>query len=600
MQYTRTLILGQRNDKSRTVEATLSSETPVFRQGLGNEVLMHTPEAVDLSREPLPLITSHDHQNTPVGVVENLRLAGRKLRGTLRFGAGERASELWEDVKTGIVRSLSIGYSILDYTQDGDTFRVTSWQPHEISIVSVPADILAVIGRSFQRTTNNFSIEENFMNENTEAAESSNSMSRSQRRAEAREESGRLQEVRDIITTGEGYKQTDLAARFVMEGKTLEQFRQALLEKMSTPTRDLGVWSDMSRGERKTFSITRAVMAQLDIGWGLKNAGLEREVSESLAQQRGKPARGFLIPQEAFQTMKRDLSVGTTTAGGHLVQTDVMGDQFIDLLRARSLVIEMGARVIAGLTGSVAIPRKTSGTVGEWIAEGSSATESNPAFDQVTLTPKSVSGFIDVTRKLLLQGSLDVESLVKNDLAAALATAIDAAAINGSGTAPTPRGILNTSGIGDVAGGTNGLAPTWAHIVALESAVANANADLGSLGYLTNSKVRGKLKTVEKAASTGIFVWGDNALAPLNGYRAGTSNNVPSNLTKGTSSGVCSAIVFGNFADLIVGLWSGVDLLVDQFTLGTSGGVRVVAFQDCDIAIRNAASFAAMKDSLTT
>lgn len=588
MQNIRTFALGQLNAELRTVEATLSSETPIFRQGLGNEVLIHTQEAVDLSRAPLPLITSHDHQTTPVGVVERLHLAGRKLRGTLRFGTSQRATELWEDVQSGIVRSLSIGYSVLDYTQEGDTYRVTSWQPYEASIVSVPADNTVGIGRSFQK--------ENTMNENeTNAA----ALSRSQRRAEARADNSRLEQVRDIIEIGRQYKANDLAAQAVSDGASVEDFKEALLNRMSTkPMNTSDTWGSLSSREQRTFSITRAILAQADPAYGIKHAGLERAVSEALAAERGKPARGILIPPDAFR-MKRDLNVGTTTAGGHLVQTDVMGDQFIDILRARSLVMELGARVIAGLSGSVAIPRKTSTTTGEWVNEGSSATESNPAFDQVTLAPKSVTGFIDITRKLLIQGSLDVEMLVRNDLAEALATAIDSAAINGSGTAPTPRGILNTSGIGNVAGGTNGAAPTWANIVALETEVANANADLGALGYLTNSKVRGKLKTTEKVATTGMFVWSDNATAPLNGHHAAVSNNVPSNLVKGTSGAVASAIIFGNFADLIIGLWSGVDLLVDPYSMSSSGGVRVVAFQDADIVIRQAKSFAAMLDALT-
>ena len=148
--------------------------------------------------------------------------------------------------------------------------------------------------------------------------------------------------------------------------------------------------------------------------------------------------------------------------------------------------------------------------------------------------------------------SIDVESFVRNDLATVLALAIDLAAINGSGSNNQPTGILNTSGIGSVAGGTNGLAPAWSHLVDLESAVSIANADVGTLGYLTNAKVRGKLKQTSKVSGQNGFIW-EAGNTPVNGYMAGVSNQVPSNLTKGSSSGVCSAILFGNFADLIIG-----------------------------------------------
>jgi hypothetical protein len=148
-----------------------------------------------------------------------------------------------------------------------------------------------------------------------------------------------------------------------------------------------------------------------------------------------------------------------------------------------------------------------------------------------------------------------------------------------------------------VAGGANGAAPTWANIVALETAVASNNADLGTLGYLTNAKVRGRLKVTEKAARTAQFIWNDNNT--LNGYRANVSNQVRSNLTKGTAVGTCSALFYGNWADLLMGLWGGLDIIVDPYSNSTSGTMRVVVFQSVDFAVRNVASFAAMLDALT-
>ena len=177
-------------------------------------------------------------------------------------------------------------------------------------------------------------------------------------------------------------------------------------------------------------------------------------------------------------------------------------------------------------------------------------------------------------------------------------------AINGSGSSNQPTGLLNISGIGSVAGGTNGLAPTYEHMVDLESAVANANADSGSLAYLTNTKVRGKLrKTQEFASTNGKAVWtsmpGQRGVGDVLGYEAMVTNSVPSTLDKGTSTGVCSAIIFGNWADFVIGMWGGLDILLDPYTGATAGTRRVVAMQDVDFNARHAASFAAMKDALT-
>jgi HK97 family phage major capsid protein len=182
------------------------------------------------------------------------------------------------------------------------------------------------------------------------------------------------------------------------------------------------------------------------------------------------------------------------------------------------------------------------------------------------------------------------------DLASGIAQEIDRVGLAGSGSGAEPTGVINTAGIGAVAGGTNGLAPTYAHMVSLEEAVAIANADIGNMAYVTNAKMRAQLKLTQVFASTnGTPVWMDNE---VNGYGAVATNSMPSNLTKGTSSGVCSAIAFGNWSDLMIGMWGGLDLILDPYALATAGGRRIVALQDVDVKVRRAASFAAMLDAL--
>jgi HK97 family phage major capsid protein len=252
--------------------------------------------------------------------------------------------------------------------------------------------------------------------------------------------------------------------------------------------------------------------------------------------------------------------------------------------------------MLTGLQGNVAIPRQTGAGTAYWVAESSAPTESQQAFDQVTMSPKTVGAFTDISRKLLAQSSLDVEALVQQDLATVLGLAIQQAAINGTGASNQPSGLL-TLITPSVAGGTDGLAPTWAHIVELESDVSVANADIGTLSYLTNAKVRGKLKGTSKVSGQNGFVW-EGGDTPLNGYRAAVTNGVPSNLTKGTGTNL-SAIIYGNFADLLIGMWGTLDLMVDPYSLSTSGTVRVVALQDVDVAVRHAESFATMVDAIT-
>lgn len=352
----------------------------------------------------------------------------------------------------------------------------------------------------------------------------------------------------------------------------------------------------MGRRDVQRYSLVRAIRAAMTNDW--RGAELEREASEATAQRLGRQPQGsFFVPADWLES--RDLLVGTASAGGNTVATDLLAQNFIDLLRNRMIVREAGATMLTGLVGNVAIPRQSGGATAYWVAENTAATESGQTFDQVAMSPKTVGAFTDISRKLLLQSSIDVESLVRMDLATVLALAIDLASLHGSGSSNQPTGIAATSGIGSVAGGTNGAAPTLAHLISLETEVAQDNADMGRLGYITNTKVRGKLKSTAMVASTDSrMVWQEGAM-PLNGYRGLITNQVRSDLDKGSATGVCSALFFGNWADLIVGMWGGLDILVDPYTGGTAGKVRVVALQDVDVAVRHPQSFAAMLDALT-
>ncbi len=358
----------------------------------------------------------------------------------------------------------------------------------------------------------------------------------------------------------------------------------------------------MSEKDVRQFSLVRAINASAAARRGDRNpwkgAEFELEASRAVADRVGAEAQGFYVPDDvAF----RDLTVGSAVSAGNLVDSDLMSGSFIELLRNKMMVQSAGATVLAGLVGNVLIPRQTGGATAYWVAESGDPTESVQTVDQVALTPKTVGAFTDYSRKLMLQSSLDVEGFVRGDLASVLALAIDLAALHGTGASNQPTGIAATSGIGSVVGGTNGLAPTWDHIVDLETEVAVDNADIGRLAYMTNAKVRGQLKkTFVDASSNAERVWDvRSGNTPLNGYGAFTTNQVSSALTKGSSSGVCSAIFYGNWSDLLIGMWGGLDILVDPYSQSTSGTMRVVALQDVDVAVRHPQSFAAMLDALT-
>lgn len=352
------------------------------------------------------------------------------------------------------------------------------------------------------------------------------------------------------------------------------------------------------------FSILRAIRAKVSGDWS--GASLEREVSDAIAEKLGRSAQGFFIPTEVQrrgfdnEALRRSaLTVGTATAGGNLVGTDLMGGSFIDLLRNSMVTNRAGATLLTGLQGNVAIPRQSGGATYYWVGENTAPTSGAQTFDQVTLTPKIGGAYTDISRLLLNQSSVDVEALVTRDLALACALGLDYAALHGSGSNSQPSGVAAFAGIGSVVGGTSGAAATWANIVALETEVATDNADIGNLAYITNAKVRGKLKSTPVVANESKMVWDASAPdAPLNGYKAYVTNQVRSDITKNASN--LSAAFFGNWADLLIGSWGTVDILVDPYTGSSAGTLRVVALQDVDIAVRHAESFAAMLDIVTT
>lgn len=598
---------------ARTVEIAFSSETPVERWW-GMEILDHGRGAMRDKRikQGGALLMDHDWRDQ-VGVIESVRIdADRVGRAVVRFGRSARASEVFQDVQDGIRTNVSVSYrihkAVLEKSEEGvETYRITDWEPHEISFVSVPADIAVGVGRSAdtendiespipETATMNDQVRSNAADTPTPAplaVETSRFVTQGQDAERKR--------VSDIlgIANAESYKRFnlgELAGEAVRTGMSVDDFRAKAMEKMTSapvPNAEIG----MSDKDQRNYSLVRALhfLANPTDARAREQAAFEIECSQAAADKSGKASRGLIVP---FDVLKRDLLVGTATAGGHTVATELLAGSFIDMLRNAQVISGLGAQYLTGLVGNIAIPRQTGGATAYWVAENSAVTESQQAFDQVTLAPKTVGAFTDISRKLLLQSSIDVEGFVQRDLATTLALAIQQAAINGPGTGNQPTGILATAGIGSVVGGTNGALPDWQDIVDLETAVAVANADVGTLAYLTNAKVRGKLKTTSKVSGQNGFIWeaGDT---PLNGYRAAVTNAVPSNLTKGTANGVCSAIVFGNFADLIIGMWGGLDLLVDPYTGGAAGTVRVITHQDVDVAVRYAASFSAMQDALT-
>jgi len=579
-------------EDDRRVRMSISSEEPVERS-FGLEVLRHTDGAVDLSRlnsGHAPLLLDHD-LTKQIGVIERTYLdqADRRLRSVVRFGKSALAQEVYQDVKDGIRSNVSIGYQIREMEQKNErdgTVAISSWVPYEASIVSVPADAGVGVNRSAEI------IEPVIEKKEVKMTEVNHEEIREAAAEAAKREFQK--NAQEIINLAVKHNRRDLADEAIGAGQTVAQFRATLLDAIGEgkPLEQSAGAVDMSAKEQRDYSFMKAVRGLVN-GSGLQ--GLEREVSEEIAKRSGREARGFYAP-DSFWGGRRDLTVGTDSAGGFLRPTDHLGDQFVDALRSRLVMNELGARFMTGLRGDVAIPKLATGVSAGFVAENGATSEVNAVFSQITMSPKSLGAFTDVSRLLMIQSDPSVEQIVRDDLLNAIAQKVEDVAIEGGGS-NEPSGIIDTAGIGSVAIGTNGGAIAWDDIVNLvkEVEVDNAAINGNTLAYLTNPKVKSLMASTSKVASTDSVMLLDAPWNQLYGYNLAVTNNVPSDLTKGTLT-TASAMIFGDFSQLMMGFFSTPDILIDPYTAGSSGAVRIRVMQELDIAVRHAQSFAACLD----
>lgn len=360
--------------------------------------------------------------------------------------------------------------------------------------------------------------------------------------------------------------------------------------------------------EMKQYSLLRAVNSFVTKG---KLEGFELEMDQEARKEANELAlsvKGHIaIPSkvavdkrriELLKEKRASITAGSYdgTSGGSVIQTPVT--DFISALYAKNVLLGLGARLATGLVGNVSIP-KSGGASVAWEGETDINADGAPTLTSVTAQPHRLGAYADISKTVLMQqGNYDMEAIVREDIINAINKALQDAAIEGGGTGE-PTGILGTSGIGSVAAGDNGGEPTSSHVISLENEVSIDDADIGQLAYLTNPKVRAKLKNTPLDAGSGRFVWTLEEAGNLMGYKAGVTTSVPSDLTKGGGSSL-SALIFGNFADLMMLQWGGLDIIVDPYTRAKYNEVELVINSFWDVIIRRAVSFAAAKDLITT
>ena len=599
--------------EDRTYQFPFSSEFPVERY-FGSEVLSHDEGAADLDRlnDSAPLLFNHDPDRV-IGVVERAYIDEKKRRGytQVRFSRNEFAQEVLSDVKDGILRNVSFGYSIdkMEEREGGD-FVATSWRPYEVSVVSIPADPGVGIGRSLvdsetEQAASAAPIPSVPAMENT-------APDLQQVRAEAAEaERSRIAGISALCSK---HDLEDMGRQLIEGCRSIDEARAAVLEKLGAKPVETVKPVELEQRDHSNYQIADGIRAMCTGDWSSHGAGLVRELSQEVMRASGRTAsseRSFFVP---FSALTRATYVTSAAAnGGNIVATDLLDQDFIEALRDASPVMGLGVRTMTGLVGDVAIPRRSGVASTYYLStETTAVTQSESTFDQVQLSPKNLASLSKYSRQTLIQGTPGIEGLVRTDLTDGILAALDAAVLNGSGSSGQPTGIRNTSGIGSVAINTNGGAITMEKIVDLETAITQDNAVVGnSMAYVTNAKVMGALKKLRaggSSATDGSFLFNSDLQAigrgptplTLNGYPIATTNAVPSNLTKGSGTNL-SAVVAGDFSQAMVGFYgNGLEIVVgedsDDFAKALTSVRGIVSF---DVAVRHAESFASIEDVST-
>lgn len=603
--------------EKRTIEVAFSSESEVDR-GYYKEILSHSPGACDLSRLKTAgnALFNHD-RNFPVGVIEEPTIdSDRKGRARIRFSKNKRAEEIFQDVIDGILKSISVGYYIVREERTAEkegipTYTATLWIPFEISIVTIPADLAAGVGRDQPETTPNNMPRAH--QENTNEGRDNNtppedSRNRSQNEnpppparnpinvEELRREASESERTRfsSIMDFANKRNLSELGTKAIKEGWSFNDFREKALDELQKRTEQLEEQSKpigMNSNELRNFSLVRLMAAMLEPHnrHAQEEARLELEACEAAADKMQRQVRGAMIPVDVLchrsitprgMQMRGDIlsvsgvGAGYTDTGENLVPTHLRPESFIEVLRKKSILLDY-ATVMSDLMGNVDIPRQTTQASASWIAEDADAPQEEADFDAINLTPKTISARMVSTRKLVKHGGIGVENFIRRELASAIARGLDFGGYYADGTSNAPTGIKESS---PNTVDFTAVLPTFAEIVDLESQVAADDADVDSMIYIMGAAMRGHLKTTPKVSGQDSFIWEQGNT--VNGYKAQVSNQV-----------AAGDVFFGNFADILVAQWGGIEILVDPYTRAAKQGLQIVAMMDADFGIRHPESF---------
>jgi HK97 family phage major capsid protein len=620
---------GNAEGELRLYPVSFSSELPVRRFMWDtweeyDEVLSHEARDIDLTRAQhgLPLIKSHQRL-LHFGSVNEVRLDPQKgcLRGMASFSSIPLGQEQETMLREGHIKTVSVGYQVLSMELAGKdkqtglaTYRCR-WMPYEVSTEPIPADHEVGFGRSSGQGQPDLIelplLERAIEGDQTMSADAAVQPEKNDPPAKAPETRDvspapapvpHVTQTRDIGTEAaeimdlaQAHGMTARAADWIRKGLTPDQVSREILSAVRTqgpgqPSAE--ALGDMPARDKKRYSVHRAIRMQAELMDGKRSRydGLEAEVHDELAKHRtGADHGGVLVPWRLGENDRQRVLGTTEPAGGAtLVGQQIMPDM-IDLLRNQALVLVAGAKLYPGLQGVVYFNKKTGAPTVSWMEENpvSDAPQSEPSYGYISLSPKTLIGQVQFPRQLLVMSSIDVEADIRSDLATGHGLALDLGALHGKGTDKQPVGIY---GAADVQTHSVGGVPDLEDITTMPALVADKNADLGALSWMTTPLMAGLLKRTPLVDGYPVFLWsGTYREGELGGYPARTTNQISKTLGAGSNE---HGMVFGNWNDLLVGMWGNdLEIVVDVVTKAARGQILITSYSMADTAVRRGESF---------
>tara|TARA_Y100000310_G_scaffold7539_1_gene8245 strand:- start:5424 stop:7436 length:2013 start_codon:yes stop_codon:yes gene_type:complete len=655
MRIERQAKLFDAEKKDNIIYLSISSETPVsrwypidgeFREI--EEILDHSSEEnVDLEKLNNIFIDHNTSVQNIVGSVKtkSLDVKSRKVRVGIELvkddPLSDRISKLLEQKHLSTV---SIGYELVDILgkeEDEESGRLRvkfSFRIYEASFVGVPADSNVGIGRDkdkepsqikpINKINNNtkgkkMTTETNVAVNSVDIAEKQSNIDLAVKTEQSKAKK-RLDDILAIRESGKAYNLGELAEECIAKGRSLDDFHKSAIERLqSKPGDKINIHKDveLSKKEQDSYSISKAIRyldgrVNNSATQMKSNSGIHIDIHQELLKKHGSPSdvSGLLVPEcirakraERVDYMSVNAGSNLTNTAASLSQDEYRPQDLQTILRNNVIFEQLGAITLNGVTSQLVFPKQTAGTTLSWeTAENQNAGATSATYSNETVGMKTISGYVPMTRQLIFLSDPSIDTLIISDLGFAMADTINTAFFNGAGSNLTsldhPVGIMNNSGINNIAAATNGDALTYDMLVDFDGEIANNNFRNYNPRWITNSKVISKLKkTVIESGTTAERILGKKDVELL-GDPFLRTNSIPNNLTKGTGSNL-SAIIYGDFgaggASTIITNFGSLELDVDRTTNVLSGAVNIIIRKSTNVFFRRPNAISVKKDVVT-